>query len=65
MCPPYPDQPGGNVVLGYHLTLNERGSESPMVILVLRVCDATEYAVAASTVPGDTDLGAACTSRFK
>ena len=36
-----------------------------MVILVLRVCEAMLYAVAASTVPGEVDLGPAWTSRFK
>jgi hypothetical protein len=36
-----------------------------MAILVLRVWLAMLYAVAASTVPGDTDFGDACTSRLR
>lgn len=52
-------------MLGYHRTEKARGRESPIVIFVLRECDATEYAVAASTVPGASDFGAACTRRFK
>jgi hypothetical protein len=64
-CPPYPVQPGGKVVLGYHLTLNCSGNESPIVTLTLRECVLMLYAAAASTVPGATDFGAACTSRLR
>ena len=52
------------MVLGYQRTLKDKGRLSPMVIFVLRVCDAMLYAVAASTTPGLTLLGAACTSRL-
>jgi hypothetical protein len=65
MCPPYPDQPGGNVVLGYQRTEKESDKGSPMVIFVFLVCDDTEYAVAASTVPGLTDFGDAWTRRLR
>jgi hypothetical protein len=52
------------VVDGYHRTEKERGRGSPIVIFVLRVCEETEYAEAASMVPGLALLGAACTRRF-
>jgi hypothetical protein len=62
-CPPYPLHPGGSVVLGYHLTLNCKGSASPIVTFALRVCGAMLYAVAASTPPFGAEL--ACTSKLR
>ena len=38
---------------------------APIVTLAFFVCGEVEYAAAASIVPGDTLLGAACTSRFR
>jgi hypothetical protein len=62
-CPPTPAHPDGKLVFGYHLTLNRSGKLSPIIILVGGSL-AIEYAVAAATIPGATDLGAAWTSTF-
>ena len=50
MCPPKPLHPGGKAGVGNHRTRNRSGSASPMTILVVRVVEEIEYAVAASSI---------------
>jgi hypothetical protein len=64
-CPPTPLHPLGRIVPGYHLTLNWRVKGSPIETRACLVWADTEYAAAASMVPGATAFGAAWTRRFR